>query len=194
MLSVISRRLILHDYTSFWAVNRTCRLAAPSVQWTSTAWNEFEFFDLLPPWLMFCQNGVCNFIDPLHGKRYPMSILMFLQRFSEFFTPKMLDEGAFDIDIISLEDGEWVTFFAFTIYELVATDNNTPAFFQGNFYFPATTPRMENRIYFSRFSGKNIIYFSLASKKFQSHGTKDVFRGFYHTSEQLLSGWVELKW
>ncbi|GKV47415.1 hypothetical protein SLEP1_g54319 [Rubroshorea leprosula] len=74
MLSVISRRLILHDYTSFRAVNRTCRLAAPPVQWTSTAWNEFEFYDLLPPWLMFRQNGICNFIDPLHDKRYPMSI------------------------------------------------------------------------------------------------------------------------
>ncbi|GLT85874.1 hypothetical protein SLE2022_040470 [Rubroshorea leprosula] len=73
----ISRRLVLHDYTSFRGVNRMSRLAVPPIQWTSIAWDRFEFNDPLPPWLVFPQNNICNFIDPLRGQRYPMKIADF---------------------------------------------------------------------------------------------------------------------
>ena len=57
----------------------------------------------------------------------------------------------------------------------------------------AKSPGMENKIYFPRFYGESIVFYSLETDNYHSFKSKDVV-DFYSTTEVLCCGWIEPRW
>ncbi|KAI3978272.1 hypothetical protein MKX01_003435 [Papaver californicum] len=59
----------------------------------------------------------------------------------------------------------------------------------------APNSHMENKIYFPRFHGEDIVYYSLDTCKYHTFGSQD-YSGtdFYNTKEQLYCSWIEPNW
>ena len=55
------------------------------------------------------------------------------------------------------------------------------------------SPGMENKIYFPRFYGESIVFYSLETDNYHSFKSKDVV-DFYSTTEVLCCGWIEPRW
>jgi len=66
--------------------------------------------------------------------------------------------------------------------------------FVGNTSFSAVAniPGMENKIYFPRFYGQSILFYSLKTKKY--HTFEDEVLNFENVREPLNSSWIEPKW
>ncbi|KAF8376665.1 hypothetical protein HHK36_031667 [Tetracentron sinense] len=58
----------------------------------------------------------------------------------------------------------------------------------------AKTPEMANKIYFSRFQGESIVFYSLETRMYHSVGSEHSMSDFYDTKEQLHCGWIEPRW
>lgn len=56
----------------------------------------------------------------------------------------------------------------------------------------ATIPGMENKIYFPRFYGQNIVFYSLETNNF--HTFEHEVLNFLHVGEKLNSSWIEPRW
>ena len=56
----------------------------------------------------------------------------------------------------------------------------------------ATIPGMENKIYFSRLYGQNIVFYSLETNNY--HTFENEVLNFHHVREQLNSSWIEPRW
>lgn len=53
---------------------------------------------------------------------------------------------------------------------------------------------MENKIYFPKFKGKEIVYYCLRTAKYRTFGTEQVAANFYDTTEYLYSAWIQQRW
>ncbi|XVF87405.1 hypothetical protein PTKIN_Ptkin18bG0117700 [Pterospermum kingtungense] len=53
---------------------------------------------------------------------------------------------------------------------------------------------MENKIYFRKLYGMDIVYYCLSTDKFYTSGNKEVVADFNNTSEFLFSTWIEPMW
>eukprot|EP00257_Ricinus_communis_P011456 XP_002532555.2 uncharacterized protein LOC8279837 [Ricinus communis] len=58
----------------------------------------------------------------------------------------------------------------------------------------AKAPGMENKIFFPRFYGENIVFYSLDTNKFHSFDRQKIPIEFYISREQLRCGWFEPRW
>lgn len=67
-------------------------------------------------------------------------------------------------------------------------------FVNGNASFSkvATIPGMENKIYFPRLYGQNIVFYSLETNNY--HTSENEVLNFHHVREQLNSSWIEPRW
>ena len=63
-----------------------------------------------------------------------------------------------------------------------------------SFSMVAKTPGMENKIYFPKIRGKEIVYYCLRTGKYRTFGSKQVAANFYNTTEYLYSGWIQQRW
>ncbi|XP_050248500.1 F-box/kelch-repeat protein At1g57790-like [Quercus robur] len=64
---------------------------------------------------------------------------------------------------------------------------------KSSFSAKAQTPGMENKIYFPRFCGQSIVFYSLETSKYQSFQSEDVV-DFYSSREKLDCCWIEPRW
>lgn len=64
---------------------------------------------------------------------------------------------------------------------------------KSSFSAKAQTPGMENKIYFPRFCGQSIVFYSLETCKYQSFQSEDVV-DFYSSREKLDCCWIEPGW
>jgi hypothetical protein len=62
-----------------------------------------------------------------------------------------------------------------------------------SFSVKAKTPGMENKIYFPRFCGESMVFYSLETGKYHSIESKDVV-DFYSSREKMYCGWIEPRW
>jgi hypothetical protein len=56
----------------------------------------------------------------------------------------------------------------------------------------ATIPGMENKIYFPRLYGQNIVFYSLETNNY--HTFENEVLNFHHVREQLNSSWIQPRW
>jgi hypothetical protein len=56
----------------------------------------------------------------------------------------------------------------------------------------ATIPGMENKIYFPRLYGENIVFYSLETNNYHTFENKVL--NFHHVREQLNSSWIQPRW
>lgn len=64
---------------------------------------------------------------------------------------------------------------------------------KSSFSAKAQTPGMENKIYFPRFCGQSIVFYSLETCKYQSFQSEDAV-DFYSSREKLDCCWIEPRW
>ncbi|XVF77392.1 hypothetical protein PTKIN_Ptkin14bG0039300 [Pterospermum kingtungense] len=53
---------------------------------------------------------------------------------------------------------------------------------------------MENKVYFRKLHGMDIVYYCLGANKFYTCGNREVVADFYNTTEFLFSTWIEPRW
>ncbi|WRX29319.1 hypothetical protein QQP08_021806 [Theobroma cacao] len=63
-----------------------------------------------------------------------------------------------------------------------------------SFSMVAKTPGMENKIYFPKIKGKEIVYYCLRTGKYRTFGSKQAATNFYNTTEYLHSCWIQQRW
>lgn len=63
-----------------------------------------------------------------------------------------------------------------------------------SFSVKAKIPGMENKIYFSRFYGQNIVFYSLETGKYHSKFESKDIVDFYSSREKLYCCWIEPRW
>ncbi|CAJ2658561.1 unnamed protein product [Trifolium pratense] len=57
----------------------------------------------------------------------------------------------------------------------------------------ANIPGMENKIYFNRFYGKSVVFYSLETKNYHTFKNDEVVN-FHHTKELLNGTWIQPRW
>jgi hypothetical protein len=57
----------------------------------------------------------------------------------------------------------------------------------------ANIPGMENKIYFPRFYGKSIVFYSLETNNYHTFQSDEVVN-FHHTREYLNGTWIQPRW
>ncbi|XVF70662.1 hypothetical protein PTKIN_Ptkin11bG0180300 [Pterospermum kingtungense] len=62
-----------------------------------------------------------------------------------------------------------------------------------SFSMVAKTPGMENKIFFSKIKGNEIVYYCLRTGKYRTFGS-EVAANFYNTTEYLCSSWIQQCW
>ncbi|KAK3011273.1 hypothetical protein RJ639_012018 [Escallonia herrerae] len=93
---------------------------------------------------------------------------------------------------------EWVKVFKLnlseSVWEEVESLGNHMIYVSDSTSFStvAKTPGMENKIYFPRFSGDNIIFYSLSTCKFYTFGSMEPLMAFHNAGNQLQCGWIDL--
>ncbi|XVF70670.1 hypothetical protein PTKIN_Ptkin11bG0181100 [Pterospermum kingtungense] len=63
-----------------------------------------------------------------------------------------------------------------------------------SFSMVAKTPGMENKIYFPKIKGKEIVYYRLRKCKYRTFGSEQVAANFYNTTEYSHSAWIQQRW
>ncbi|WRX29320.1 hypothetical protein QQP08_021807 [Theobroma cacao] len=63
-----------------------------------------------------------------------------------------------------------------------------------SFSMVAKTPGMENKIYFPKIKGEEIVYHCLRTAKFRTFGSKQFAANFCNTIEYSFSAWIQQRW
>ncbi|XVE80383.1 hypothetical protein DITRI_Ditri14bG0135400 [Diplodiscus trichospermus] len=63
-----------------------------------------------------------------------------------------------------------------------------------SFSMAAKIPGMENKIYFPKIKGEEIVYYCLRTGKYRTFGSKKVAANFNNTKEYLYSCWIQQTW
>ncbi|EOY12366.1 Uncharacterized protein TCM_030890 [Theobroma cacao] len=140
-----------------------------------------------------------NFMDPKPGGRYlmniPEPIIDFDIRYSKegWLLMSSRDRGMF-VDNL----GERVFEFDYSsrAWHKVRDLGNYMFFVStpSSFSMVAKTPGMENKIYFPKIKGEEIVYYCLRTGKFRTFGSKQFAANFYNTTEYLFSTWIQQRW
>lgn len=79
-----------------------------------------------------------------------------------------------------------------TVWLEVETLGDYTLYLNGRFsaFSAIATRGLQNRVYFNRYYGKSVVYYSLDSKQLHSHDSGEALENFYNTKEQLLCSWL----
>jgi hypothetical protein len=58
----------------------------------------------------------------------------------------------------------------------------------------ANIPGMENKIYFNRFYGNNVVFYSLETNNYHTFENIDQVVNFHDVREQLNGTWIQPRW